>query len=130
MSQPKSDPSYRLHRQSGRGIVTLSNGDRGRKDVLLDGEYDSEQSRAHYYRVLAEWRANGCRLPARNHCAHPDLTVNELMEKYVGAMEKDSSRTAASCGTSSSRSSWSRSCTGSRWPASSTPPAWKPPASR
>lgn len=50
-------PSYRLHRQSGQAIVTLSG-----RDVLL-GEHGSRESREKYNRLTAEWHANGRRAP-------------------------------------------------------------------
>jgi hypothetical protein len=49
---------YRLHRQSGQAIVTLTNGLGTRRDVLL-GPHGTATSRAEYARVLAEWEANG-----------------------------------------------------------------------
>jgi integrase len=83
MSRPrKSVPSYRLHRQSGQAVVTLPDGFGGRRDVLL-GPHATPESRQEYLRVLAEWEANGRRLPPRGAevCA-PDLTVNELAAAY------------------------------------------------
>src|SRR5262249_44266431 len=74
--------SYRLHRQSGQAVVTLTDGLGGRRDVLL-GRHDTPQSRAEYLRVLAEWEANGRRLPRRSaEPSAPDLTVNELALAY------------------------------------------------
>ena len=46
-------PSYRLHKQSGQGIVTLTDGLGGRRDVLL-GKYGTAASRQEYTRVIAE----------------------------------------------------------------------------
>jgi integrase len=71
--RPNPVPTYRLHKQSGQAIVTLRLPDGGRKDVLL-GPYDSDDSKAEYQRVLAEWRATGNRavVPA-------GLTVNEVI---------------------------------------------------
>ncbi len=51
-------PSYCRHRRSGRGFVLL-----GGRQVYLPGDFGSEQSRTAYERALAEWRANGFRLP-------------------------------------------------------------------
>jgi hypothetical protein len=42
-------PTYRLHKQSGQAIVTLSG-----QDYLL-GKHRSPESRAEYARLLAEW---------------------------------------------------------------------------
>jgi integrase len=63
-------PSYRLHKQSGQGIVTLSG-----KDFLL-GPHGSAASRSEYHRLTAEWLANGRQLGGP-HAAR--LTVNELI---------------------------------------------------
>ena len=55
----KSHPSYRLHRQSGQAVVTLTCAFSGkRRDVLL-GEHDTAESWAEYARVIAEWEAAG-----------------------------------------------------------------------
>jgi hypothetical protein len=48
-------PSYRLHKQSGQAIITLSG-----KDALL-GRHGTKDSRAKYDRLIAEWLANGRR---------------------------------------------------------------------
>lgn len=67
-------PSYRLHKQSGQAIVTLSG-----KDFLL-GPHGSDLSRLEYNRLTAEWVANGRQL----HGPHAtlQLTVNELILAY------------------------------------------------
>jgi hypothetical protein len=54
-------PPYRLHKQSGLAIVTLTGPTGRRKDVLL-GPHEIAESRAEYDRVVAEWIANGRRL--------------------------------------------------------------------
>lgn len=55
----RSHPSYRLHRQSGQAVVTLTCSVTGkRKDKLL-GEYDTTESWAEYARKIAEWEAAG-----------------------------------------------------------------------
>jgi integrase len=75
-------PAYRLHRQSGQAVVTLSDGLGERRDVLL-GKHDTASSRAEYLRVLAEWEAVGRRLPPRRaDSSAPDLTINELLLAY------------------------------------------------
>jgi integrase len=79
-----SDPAYRLHKQSGQAVVTLSDGLGGRRDVLL-GKYgtpeESPESWAKYYRVLAEWKTAGRRLlPLEGKdSAEGGLSVNELI---------------------------------------------------
>ncbi len=70
-------PSYRLHKPSGQAVVTLDG-----HDVYL-GKHGSPESRAEYDRLIAEWLANGRRLPAR--CGGPSaasLSVNELALAY------------------------------------------------
>src|SRR3954454_704968 len=48
-------PSYRRHKQSGQGIVTLSGNDH------LLGRFGTKESRGKYDRLIAEWLANGRR---------------------------------------------------------------------
>ncbi|MFO0821981.1 MAG: hypothetical protein U0792_02495 [Gemmataceae bacterium] len=57
MPRPRNHiPTYRLHKQSGQAIVTISsNGTR--RDVLL-GKYGTPESQAEYRRVLAELRGS------------------------------------------------------------------------
>lgn len=81
MPRPKKDPSYRLHKQSGQAVVTLSDGLGNRKDVLL-GPHGTEESHQEYRRVLAEWNASGRRLLPRAKDAAADLTVSELILAY------------------------------------------------
>jgi integrase len=76
MPRPKNPvPTYRLHKQSGQAIVTVSaNGTR--KDLLL-GKYNSPESKEEYRRVLADLEAGRLRLDAP-----ADITVNELCARY------------------------------------------------
>jgi integrase len=54
----------------------------GRRDVLL-GRHDSKESRLEYARVIAEWEANGRRLPPKSaEPSAPDLSANELALAY------------------------------------------------
>ncbi|HUU70941.1 MAG TPA: hypothetical protein VM223_22860 [Planctomycetota bacterium] len=50
-------PPYRLHKPSGRAIVTLA----GRQIYL--GRYGTEDSRREYERLIGEYLVNGHRLP-------------------------------------------------------------------
>src|SRR5438128_138167 len=79
MSKTICIPSYRRHRQSGQAIVTLPDGLRGRRDILL-GKYGTGESRQEYARVIAEWEANGRR--SLEPATAADLTINELMLAY------------------------------------------------
>src|SRR5262249_28138635 len=81
MSRRRSSvPSYRLHKQSGQAVVTLSDGLGNRRDVLL-GKYGTPESRQEYARVIVEWEASGQRLPTAPG-AGKDLTINELLLAY------------------------------------------------
>jgi integrase len=79
MIRRKRIPSYRLHKQSGQAIVTLTDSVGRRRDVLL-GKHGTPESRAEYLRVLAEWEANG-RWPPRAHRTSR-LSVGELILRY------------------------------------------------
>jgi hypothetical protein len=81
----RSVPSYRHQTQPGQAIVTLSDGLGRRRDVLL-GRHGSPESRQEYARVIAEWEANGRRLPSAE--AGPELTVNELILAFWGHVEQ------------------------------------------
>lgn len=52
----KAPPSYRLHRATGRAVVTLCG-----KDFYLGG-HDTPESRQAYDRLIAEWYASGRRI--------------------------------------------------------------------
>jgi integrase len=80
--RPNPIPTYRHHKQSGQAIVTLRLPGGGRKDVLL-GPYDTDESKAEYERVLAEWRASGGRAVAPS-----GLTVNELVLAFWKHVEQ------------------------------------------
>lgn len=66
-------PSYRLHKASNRGVVTL-----GGRDYFL-GHYGTPESRQRYDRLVREWLARGRQSPAP---APQDLTVVELIARY------------------------------------------------
>ena len=88
MSRHSKVPTYRLHKQSGQAIVTLTDDLGSRRDVLL-GKYGSPESRKEYARVIAEWEASGRRLLSRS--AEPsaqDLTVNELLVPFLAHAEQ------------------------------------------
>ena len=56
------NPEYRLHKRTGEAVVTLPLGNGQRKDVYL-GKLGSEESKAEYNRVIAEWAANDRQTP-------------------------------------------------------------------
>jgi integrase len=69
---PSQVPAYRLHKQSGQGIVTLSG-----RDILL-GAFGSPESREKYNRVVGEWQSNGRTLPAPPAA----VTITMLVSDY------------------------------------------------
>ncbi len=89
MSRRRSVPSYRLHRQNGQAIVTLTDAAGNRRDVLL-GKYGTAESRVEYVRVVTEWEAAGRRLPrgGAEASAPSDLSVNDVILAFVGWVEQ------------------------------------------
>jgi integrase len=85
MSNKKTVPTYRHHKQSGQAIVTLTDGFGQRHDVLL-GNYGTATSRAEYLRVIAEWESAGRTLSKPAEAT--DLTVNELIAAFWPYAEK------------------------------------------
>jgi hypothetical protein len=83
MPRQPSVPSYRLHKQSGQAIVTLTDPvTRKRRDLPL-GRHGTPESRAEYARVLAEWEAAGQRPPPQEAAAAGvGPSVAELLLAY------------------------------------------------
>jgi hypothetical protein len=75
--RPYRTPSYRLHKPSGRAVVTIDG-----RDYYL-GVHGSNESRAEYDRIIAEWLANGRRVSKAPVQAASDLSVNELLLAYL-----------------------------------------------
>jgi integrase len=86
-SRFKRDPSYRLHRQSGQGIVTLTDAVTGQRRDFMLGQYGTRASRAEYSRLVAEWHANDRRL-VTNTDPIADLTILELLAAFWPWAEK------------------------------------------
>ena len=85
MSRPKSIPAYRLHRRSGRAVVTLADNSGRRHDVYL-GKHGTTESRTEYARVIKEWEISGHHKPTNSRgssTAPADLTINELLLAYL-----------------------------------------------
>lgn len=76
-SRTLKTPSYRLHKPTGRAVVTLDG-----RDLYL-GRFGSPESRAEYDRTIVEWLSNGRRLPSPLSGAGSDLTTNELALAYL-----------------------------------------------
>lgn len=68
----RKPPSIRLHKPSGRAVVTLNG-----RDFYL-GPHGSRESEAEHDRLVAEWLANG-----RAISAGKDITVAELARDYL-----------------------------------------------
>jgi integrase len=82
MARRPQIPSYRLHKQSGQAVVTLSDPLGRRRDVLL-GKHGTPESRQEYARVVAEWEAHGRNLiPTPAQATQRGLSVNELILAY------------------------------------------------
>jgi integrase len=77
MSRPLNVPSYRLHKQSGQAIVTLTDALGRRRDVLL-GRHGTAESRTQYARVIAEWETSSRRIQVPG-TASGSVLINELI---------------------------------------------------
>ena len=65
-------PSYRRHKPTNQAVVTING-----QDIYL-GKWNTGASKAEYDRLIAEFLANGRRLPDSN-----DRTVVELLAAYT-----------------------------------------------
>ncbi|TVQ57920.1 MAG: site-specific integrase, partial [Phycisphaerales bacterium] len=72
-------PKYRLHKPSGRAVVTLEG-----KDFYL-GEYGSPESKAEYNRLVAEWQMRG-----RNSAGpvSSGVVIDEVISAYLVHVEQ------------------------------------------
>lgn len=75
MPRPNRIPSYRLHRPSGRAVVTLNG-----KDIYL-GAFNTPESNAEYQRVIGEWLAQP--LAAAGGVRDGGPSVAEIMVAYL-----------------------------------------------
>ena len=66
-------PSYRRHKPTDQAIVSLSG------KIFYLGPYGTEASKKKYDRLIAEWLANGRRLPS---AGEQGLTVGELVLRF------------------------------------------------
>jgi integrase len=83
MARPSNPiPTYRLHKRTGRAIVTVRDHAGARREVLLPGRYNSPESVAEYDRIKAHIRANAGRMPAPA-VTTSDLTIGELILRYM-----------------------------------------------
>ncbi len=86
-------PQYRLHRQSGKAVVTLNG-----KDYLL-GTHGTPENRTAYHNLITRWEANGRKPLDPLPIARPTsavvqmLSVSELVDQYKRAEPHDGYRT-------------------------------------
>ena len=81
MSHRSIVPTYRKHKQSSQAIVTFRLASGKRKDYLL-GRFGSQESRAEYARLLAEFQTSHGAMPGPSGpVGH--LTINELLVRYL-----------------------------------------------
>ena len=67
-------PSYRLHKPTGQAVVRLNG-----RDLYL-GRHNTQASKAEYDHLIAEWLANGRRLPRAD--GQECLTITELIARF------------------------------------------------
>ena len=83
MPRQKGIPCYCLHRPSGKAVVRLN----GRDHYI--GPHGSEESRAEYDRVIAEWLASGRRFESAAPTAEkPTISVNEILLAFLDFTER------------------------------------------
>jgi len=73
-------PAYRKHKPSDRAVVTIDG-----RDYYL-GPWNSKASKLEYDRLIAEWLANGRRMPSASgnrHAGPGDYMVMELALDYL-----------------------------------------------
>jgi integrase len=75
MPQRKSVPKLRLHKPSGRAVVTIDGRD------FYCGSWGSSEARTEYDRLIAQWLANGRCLRHPTHGSY-DLTITEVVARY------------------------------------------------
>ncbi len=66
-------PSYRLHKATGQAVVTLNN-----RDFYL-GRHSDPTSKEKYDRLIAQWLANGRRMPISSEA---NITVTEMIAAF------------------------------------------------
>ena len=72
-------PAYRLHKARRCAVVTID----GKNHYL--GPYHSPESFEKYNRLIAQWQGNGhTGPPAARHAEASDLSVNEMILRYLG----------------------------------------------
>jgi integrase len=80
MPRPRKHVPAYLRHSSGQARVRLPLGDGRYREILL-GKYGSPESKQEFSKVIAQWEANGRRLPS-DDTTHADLSVNELLVRF------------------------------------------------
>ncbi len=78
----KKLPSYRLHKTSGRAVVTIDG-----RDCYL-GQFGSEESRRRYGELIAKHSAGVTVDPFKSAPGQPGLTINELCLAFLRHAER------------------------------------------
>src|ERR1019366_2626152 len=82
MPRPRNPlPASRHHKQTGRAAVSIYRTNGSRTEVILPGDYGSEQSKQEFERLLCQLRANGGKLPTG--AATKDISIAELVLKFM-----------------------------------------------
>jgi hypothetical protein len=90
MPRRNHTPTYRLHKQSGQAIVTLTDGLGGLRDFTL-GEHNYPESHVEYARLVKEWGVNPRHLPY--HCGACGQSMNG---RIVASLQRSSDNAAIS----------------------------------
>ncbi len=81
MSRRRIEPVYRLHKTTGKAIVTYYDSTGSRKSVMLPGAFGSRESKSEYDRLLATLKGNQGTMPVSAQ-EQPDITIDELILKF------------------------------------------------
>lgn len=79
-------PTYRKH-ANGRAVISVYTAEGTRTEILLPGDYGSKPSRTEYTRVLKVLEVNNGRLPADPAAVRNDITIAELVLKFMAHAE-------------------------------------------
>src|ERR1017187_6940761 len=77
-------PPYQRH-SSGRARVRTYDASGKRIEIILPGDYGSDESKQEYERILSQLRAGAGNLPAEKSAT--DITIIELVEKFMAHAE-------------------------------------------
>ena len=74
-------PGYCLHKRTGLGYVTLPGPPKA--TVVYLGQHGTDESRAAYERVIAEWLSRGRQAPPEKAGIDQGATINEIAERFL-----------------------------------------------